>query len=229
MSRLIPLDTVRDLDSQVESRTDSRSEATKQALLDAALKLFGDKGYENTSVRDLAAEAEVNVAAVNYHFGGKEGLRYAAIDHLACNFKSEGPGEILSHLSPEKVALMSADEARATLREVMRASFIRATKGESADIKTRYIQRELVQGGKPTDLFFEKVFSIQFALIRSLVSRITGDDPDSEMARIRAVNIIAQNVFLNLARPLVLKALEWDGYSEDKSHAVADAFWLYHE
>lgn len=46
----------------------------KQRLLDAAEKLFCEKGYESTSVRDLTTEADCNVAAVNYHFGGKDQL-----------------------------------------------------------------------------------------------------------------------------------------------------------
>ncbi|MEM6384137.1 MAG: CerR family C-terminal domain-containing protein [Pseudomonadota bacterium] len=212
-----------------ERNQDSRTEATKLALLEAAMKLFGEKGYDNTTVRDLINEAGVNLAAINYHFGGKEGLRYAAIGHLACTFRNEGPGEVLQHLTPEKIATMTAEEARATVREIMRASFIRSTRGPDADIKSRYIQRELIQGGKPTELFYENVFSLQFTLMRTLVARMTGEDPESEMVRLRAVNLVAQSVFLNLARPLVLMALEWENYTEDKSHTIADAFWLHHQ
>jgi AcrR family transcriptional regulator len=43
-------------------------------LLDAAEKLFCEQGFDRTSVRDLTTEAKCNVAAVNYHFGGKQGL-----------------------------------------------------------------------------------------------------------------------------------------------------------
>jgi AcrR family transcriptional regulator len=43
-------------------------------LLDTAEQLFCDKGFEGTSVRDLAAAAECNVASVNYYFGGKDKL-----------------------------------------------------------------------------------------------------------------------------------------------------------
>ena len=43
-------------------------------LLDAAEQLFCEQGFDRTSVRDLTAEANCNVAAVNYHFGGKQGL-----------------------------------------------------------------------------------------------------------------------------------------------------------
>lgn len=48
-------------------------------LLEAALNLFSRRGFEGTSVRELAAAAGVNLAAVNYYFGGKEGLRHQAL------------------------------------------------------------------------------------------------------------------------------------------------------
>jgi AcrR family transcriptional regulator len=47
---------------------------TKEKLLDAAELLFAREGYHSTSLRALTAEAGVNLAAVNYHFGGKEAL-----------------------------------------------------------------------------------------------------------------------------------------------------------
>lgn len=47
---------------------------TRERLLDAAEILFCRQGFDRTSVRDLTAEAGCNVAAVNYHFGGKQQL-----------------------------------------------------------------------------------------------------------------------------------------------------------
>lgn len=43
-------------------------------ILDAAARLFLGQGFQATSMRQLAAAAEVNLAAINYHFGSKEGL-----------------------------------------------------------------------------------------------------------------------------------------------------------
>lgn len=51
----------------------------KDRLLDAAEELFAAKGFGEVSVRELAATAGVNVAAVNYHFQGKENLFREAI------------------------------------------------------------------------------------------------------------------------------------------------------
>jgi len=47
---------------------------TKERILDAAETLFMEHGYEATSLRAITAAAEVNLAAVNYHFGSKEEL-----------------------------------------------------------------------------------------------------------------------------------------------------------
>ncbi len=52
---------------------------TKSKILDAAEKLFGAKGFEATSLRDITAEAQVNLAAVNYHFQSKDSLIDAVI------------------------------------------------------------------------------------------------------------------------------------------------------
>ncbi len=52
-------------------------------LLRAAAELFARDGYAGTSVRDIALRAGANVAAVSYHFGGKDQL-YAAAVALAC-------------------------------------------------------------------------------------------------------------------------------------------------
>jgi len=58
------------------------AEATQARLLQAARRQFAALGYERTTVRGIAAEAEVNVALINRYFGGKEELfaRAVAID-----------------------------------------------------------------------------------------------------------------------------------------------------
>ena len=53
---------------------------TKIKILDAAEKLFGRHGFDGTSLRDITAEAHVNLAAVNYHFQSKEALIDALIE-----------------------------------------------------------------------------------------------------------------------------------------------------
>lgn len=51
----------------------------KLRLIESAEKLFAEKGFEAVSVRDITKEAGANVAAVNYHFGSREGLVVAVV------------------------------------------------------------------------------------------------------------------------------------------------------
>jgi AcrR family transcriptional regulator len=53
---------------------------TKTRILNAAEKLFAQSGFDATSLRDITAEAQVNLAAVNYHFQSKESLIDAVIE-----------------------------------------------------------------------------------------------------------------------------------------------------
>lgn len=52
----------------------SAPKQVQQRLLDAAERLFCEKGFDGTSIRDITSEAKCNVAAVNYHFSGKDNL-----------------------------------------------------------------------------------------------------------------------------------------------------------
>jgi AcrR family transcriptional regulator len=55
----------------------------KLHIIDHAVELFSEKGFEGTSIRDLAARASVNVAMVNYYFGSKEKLFEAMVEERA--------------------------------------------------------------------------------------------------------------------------------------------------
>lgn len=60
----------------VAARSDGAQARDK--LLKAALRLFAERGFERTSIRDIARAADANVSAVGYYFGDKAGLYRAA-------------------------------------------------------------------------------------------------------------------------------------------------------
>ncbi len=55
---------------------------TRDKILEAARALFEKNGFDVTTVREIAARAEVNVALINYHFGSKEALLAALIEEM---------------------------------------------------------------------------------------------------------------------------------------------------
>ena len=74
---------------------------TRERILDVAERLFGDRGFPATSLRDITAEAGVNVASVNYHFGSKEALLTEVLERR------------LKPINERRIELLNAVEARA--------------------------------------------------------------------------------------------------------------------
>ncbi|WP_308209447.1 TetR/AcrR family transcriptional regulator [Allokutzneria sp. A3M-2-11 16] len=63
---------------------DSREDLTARARIrDAALRHFGEHGFDRATIRGIAATAEVSSGLVRHHFGSKEALRDACDAHLA--------------------------------------------------------------------------------------------------------------------------------------------------
>lgn len=87
------------------------SEITRERILAAAERLFAERGYVDTSVRAIVGKARVNQAAINYHFGGKDGL-YREVLRAALRALTEHQ---LAH----------AQQAKAMSREQALGEFIR--------------------------------------------------------------------------------------------------------
>jgi AcrR family transcriptional regulator len=55
------------------------SKVTRDKIMKAATRVFAEKGYHGASIRNIVAKANVNQAAISYHFAGKEGLYRAVL------------------------------------------------------------------------------------------------------------------------------------------------------
>jgi AcrR family transcriptional regulator len=69
-------DAIDEATEGLEAETEEAQAATKAQVFAAAERLFALHGFQNVSVRDITAEAGVNLASVNYHFGSKDALLF---------------------------------------------------------------------------------------------------------------------------------------------------------
>ncbi|TYK65679.1 TetR/AcrR family transcriptional regulator [Colwellia echini] len=86
--------------------------STKNKILDVADVLFANKGFNGTSLREITSQANVNLAAVNYHFGSKKELIKAVMSRY------------MDELSPQlesALSLICQAEEKPTLDEVFSA------------------------------------------------------------------------------------------------------------
>jgi TetR/AcrR family transcriptional regulator len=81
-------------------RLDRRKARTVAAILDAAERHFLERGYEATKVDEIAADADVAVGSIYNHFGSKEGLYAALLEHALEVFETYMGEEAPADLSP---------------------------------------------------------------------------------------------------------------------------------
>jgi TetR/AcrR family fatty acid metabolism transcriptional regulator len=60
---------------------------TKEHIMQVSIQLFSEKGFETTTMRDIASKAAVNLALINYHFGSKEALLKNIFQQRALNIQ----------------------------------------------------------------------------------------------------------------------------------------------
>ena len=116
----------------------SANRDTKIRILDAAESLFAEHGFAATSLRAITRHANVNLAAVHYHFGSKEGLVEAVFSRR------------LGPLNQERLELLDAVEARGgELEDVLRALIgpaLRLSRAEppASDVRSQKVTQSKV-------------------------------------------------------------------------------------
>ncbi|HLW75595.1 MAG TPA: TetR family transcriptional regulator [Bryobacteraceae bacterium] len=114
---------------------------TKTRILEAAEKLFGSKGFDATSLRDITAEAEVNLAAVNYHFQTKDSLIDAVIARR------------IDPINRRRLALLAAAGEKPTIEQLVEA-FVAPVVEQDAPPMLAMMGRAMAN----PDLFLPRIF-----------------------------------------------------------------------
>lgn len=109
-------------------RTQEEAEQTRSDLLEAALVVFSRKGFEATTLSEIAAEASVTRGAIYHHFGSKEDFYLALIDDASTHSNmaiqraiAEG-GEFLAIVKRIIVYTLTLLEENVRFRQVMALS-----------------------------------------------------------------------------------------------------------
>jgi AcrR family transcriptional regulator len=79
---------------------------TKDKILGVAHKLFAEKGFNGVGIREIASVADVNIAAINYHFNNKENL-YQQTIKASTEIMAEATSKIYAKLEPKNTENLS--------------------------------------------------------------------------------------------------------------------------
>ena len=180
------------LDAKTSARaTRSDGVEARARLLHAALRLFAEKGFANTSTRELATAASVNIAAISYYFGDKAGLYRAAYTE---------PMGTCSDIVASNLDEVSLEQAlRMMLTQIIEPMKL----GDLVQLCTRLHFREMLE---PTGLWAEEIDNgirpAQVALVLVLCKHLGLVQPDDDVHRL-AYSIVGLAIHLFVGRDIV--------------------------
>jgi AcrR family transcriptional regulator len=205
-------------------RAAPRGAVTREAILQAAMRVFGEDGFHAASTRTIAQAAGANQALISYHFGSKERLYLAVFEDIATRIEGF-VGPIVEAVSAE--AEMPTHGARAKIVErdialvqrVVRGFVAMLTRDETTHW-ARLILREQQSPSRAFDILYERIFGRVIGLLTRLIARIAGRSDVDEDDRLTAMTIMGQALVFRAARAAVLRHLAWTTVGDAELEAI---------
>jgi AcrR family transcriptional regulator len=174
------------------SETTEKNSQTRERLLEVAGEQFAEHGFRGATVRDICKAAEANVAAVNYHFGDKEGL-YAAVLKYAhrCAVDQFPSGSPEGATPAEK------------LRHYVASMLHRMLNAGRPAWQGKLMAREIVEPTAALDQVVEESIRPQSMALEAIVGEILGPGADPAVVRDCARSVIGQCFFYRHAAPVL--------------------------
>lgn len=151
----------------------SRSEITRQRLLEAALRLFGRDGFDAVSTRSLAAAADVNQAAIPYHFDSKEGLYCAVARQIVDTMQASSMGSLTQTIrARHEHGVIDLYQAREDIAALVLALLQKIVEGSNRYEVGCFIMREQMQPTAAMDILYADMLEPLHELLGQLVAAL---------------------------------------------------------
>jgi AcrR family transcriptional regulator len=199
----------------------ARGEETRLRIIATAIPMFGRRGFDGVSTREIAAEAGVNPPALQYYFDSKEGLYRACAEHIV-----EQVAEMAEPVLARAERLLAEDAPQSALIE-----------GYCAMVET---MAEMLFGAAESDGWSDFFATeqagfgpaIAMGILRErfvdrlqdtgagIIGRLMGKDPNDPEVRIRFLAIDGQFKIFHVARRAVLACLCWQDFSPEQVRLI---------
>lgn len=207
------------IQAETPSAGSARGEAARGRILAAALRAFGEKGFKAATTREIAQAAGVNLPALKYYFGGKEGLYLACAREIAARYEDR----MLPAASAAAQALaapMTAAAARNHLKAVIGALAEQLMTDREGEVWTAFALREMADQGPAFDMLYAQLWAPGIELTAQLAARAQGRETPSEADRIQALTLISGLTAFSVARPVALRSMGWAELDQDRLRAI---------
>ena len=201
------------------SACQDRSERTRQRLIEVAVEVFSDLGFEAASTRTIVERAQANLVSIPYYFGSKLGLYHAAAEYIGSNIAERfrpacdraRQGLLQSGLTHDETLKMFT-EFIVEFAHIMLGADTPSSWGQ-------FIYREQFD---PTEAF--EILHTKFLPLLEVgfeyVSRLTNRPAEAPETRIQFMAILSMVKFTRVDRASVMRTMGWKFYGEEETRIV---------
>jgi AcrR family transcriptional regulator len=185
--------------------TDASDEKSiKQKILDASGDVFGRMGYKAATIREICRAAGVNVASINYHFGGKKELYRTVVTDLIARTFSRYPVD-------DGMATQASPEAR--LRTFIHGALQRLLCPDGLSGypgKGQLIAKEMADPSPFLDDLVDEFIRPTAAVLSTIIAEMLGPQASTQTILRCQISVVGQCFHYALARPIVSRLAAFD-------------------
>lgn len=203
----------------------ARGEETRLRIIEASIEVFGERGYDAATTREIALRAGVNPPALQYYFESKEGVYIACSEHIACS-ANERFTPVLDRINAAMDGGAQGEVAIELFCE-MQETVITHLMG-LGDMRSRRLFMAREESGHTPNIGTARVAKQKLsAYINGTASRIvaalSGASADDPTTKLKAMMLFGQTLVFHVARPNAMAALGWTELDSEKILLIKQA------
>lgn len=193
-----------------------KDENSKIRILEAATKLFAQKGFDGTSIREICKKAEVNLCMISYYWGGKQELYQGIIENLLEKQIEYSKNFLDLNKNPKDMSVDECSDLLLTISEKFVDFFY-------TNISSDLIVILLKEQQKPDFIVKSPVLDY----VRKLIARILNKAPDDRVVIFKMLFMLSQINSPRILPAFSLRPLGQDDFCEKDIKIIKENVKLY--
>jgi AcrR family transcriptional regulator len=198
-----------------------RERSAESRLIEVAIEQFGQAGMSAVGTRAIAQAAGMQMSAITYHFGGKEGLYLACARHIA-KLMNKRIAPLVQLAESRGAEGVGAASARMAILDLLGGLVTVMMRDEIAPW-ARFVVREQMNPTPAFEVLYEGVMQRLLALLGDLIQRVAGGAMAAEEIRIRSIALVGQVLAFRFCRATLMYATGWESVGIGEIEVVRTA------
>ncbi len=176
--------------------------------------VFADKGYTETSTREIARVANMNISAIAYYFGGKQGLYRAVLENIVHGVGAAVDGTIESAVAVLSDKKSTPEQAETALCDIIKALGELLYSTQLPDEAVTVFLHEYANPGEEFSTLYEGLIFPIHKIFADLIIKATAatDNATIEEITLYTVPLFASLISFKVRKQTVLKHVKWQDF-----------------